>query len=384
MKLKVSLLIISAVNIYFCSILWAEPYIAIREGYKCSKCHVNITGGGKRTDFGNIYVQTRLPQYFVQWASPGDQTEPVEEELSSAQKKKKEEQPEEIPPQQNLYNGNVNDFFSIGGDIRAELRYLEEPGQDKTHGFKLSKTLLYYRIDFIPDQAFLYVDQSDVANIRENFAMFRGTEYDAYLKVGRMFLPSGFRLQDDDAYVRAVSGFTYGLSDEGFEVGVEPGPFSFSLAVTNGGTEIDKQTSFYGYMIGEPGMIGFSQSVKKSESSKHVMNIFAGFNAGRLTGLAQVDKIEEDQDGSPKLEKQVGFLELNVMLYKGANLKLTYDFHDPNINEEDDTEARMSIAYEPFLTQFFQIRTGYRNYSGPSENTAANLKLLFTELHLIF
>jgi hypothetical protein len=38
----------------------AEPYLAVRTGAKCSDCHTNLDGGGKRTPFAHIHSRDIL------------------------------------------------------------------------------------------------------------------------------------------------------------------------------------------------------------------------------------------------------------------------------------------------------------------------------------
>ncbi|MFQ5641358.1 MAG: hypothetical protein ACE5IR_25545, partial [bacterium] len=76
----------------------AEPYLALRTGFKCSQCHVNRTGGGKRTEFGLTYSQTHLYMKLL-----GSKEEPV------------------------LFDSKLNRSISVGANFRAEnislLRY---------------------------------------------------------------------------------------------------------------------------------------------------------------------------------------------------------------------------------------------------------------------
>ncbi len=341
----------------------AEAYLAVREGYKCSQCHFNKTGGGKRNDFANTYVQTRLSQNFVQWQPPG------EESGESAVG--------------NMYHGRLNDFVSLGADFRftyseKQIPHTKKPEEDMS----INSGLLYLQMDMVPGSASLYLDQTiqGTSSARELFMLFDDLPLDSYVKFGRFFLASGFRLQDDTAFVRQYSGFTYGNPDSGVEIGVEPGPFSVSLWSTS----LDKKRGVTASVIAKPARIGVSYNLDSSVqgTKKTVSNVFSGLHLGRFTGLFEIDQIATET--TLKVNSVALLAELNYMVVKGANLKLSYEAYDPNTHETGDRVERVSLIYEPFVTQFLQIRIGGRDYIGQINNDQENRKEFFIEMHGFF
>src|SRR5712692_3899671 len=92
----------------------AEPYLAVRTGAKCMACHVNPTGGGKRTEFGNIYGQTALAEAYLNPAT-GETTVAPEGGSQSA-----------------LWTGKINDHVAVGSDLRANLQGTRVPDNPST------------------------------------------------------------------------------------------------------------------------------------------------------------------------------------------------------------------------------------------------------------
>ena len=344
----------------------AEPYIALREGYKCSQCHFNKTGGGKRNDFANTYVQTRLANTVVQWQP--QETERVETAVS------------------NIYHGRLNDFFSVGADMRFMYSHNEIPGVEKAEtNMGTESALMYFQMDMVPDKASLYTDQTmkAAANTREFFMLFDSLPFSSYFKVGKFFLASGFRLQDDFAFVRSVPNFTYGNPDDGMELGIEPGPFSFQLWQTSK----NAKGGIVGQYVSRNWRAGVSMNRDTTNDSekKDVKNVFGGYHIGRFTWLLEKDMIQLQNVKNEKLKDQeAALIETNFMITKGHNLKYSYEWFDENLDKGGDNVTRVSLVYEPFVNQFLQVRVGNRDYTGQSNNALENRSYVFLELHGIF
>src|ERR1700727_1037599 len=75
---------------------YAEPYLAVQTGLKCTQCHVNPTGGGLRGVYGDVFAQTALPAKHLDTGS-------------------------------DTWTGNVSSFLRLGGDLRTEALATEVP-----------------------------------------------------------------------------------------------------------------------------------------------------------------------------------------------------------------------------------------------------------------
>ena len=367
------------------SFLWAvpsaqaEPYLAIQEGYKCSQCHVNMTGGGKRTDFANIYVQTRLTSNFLNWRGMLPESD---EDIDT------EENPLKTDSTNSFFSGRLNDYVAIGGDFRTLYQRTETPDSDAEDVLSQRKQNIYLEIGLIPEHVIFYQTMDGGGDAREIFGLLKGEikGEPAYLKVGQFFLPYGLRLQDDSAVTRAITGFTYGTTDVGLEAGYEPGSWAFHVAVTNGtGSSLEtnrskRLTTSVAY-VNKRYRLGASYSSNKNsdDDETKIYGVHAGAQFGRTGILFETDVIDE-----PSVEQLVSILELNLLVARGQNVKFSYEYHDPSKDIFENANERFSLVYEPFLNQFTQARGGVRENKGIPQNPSANITSYFFELHLFF
>lgn len=347
----------------WCGSAAAEPYLAAREGFKCMQCHVNPTGGGMRTVFGNTYAQSQLAADQLDTSALGQWTDAM------------------------------HNLITLGGDLRASYSYTDVPHQKSTNAFSTDEIRVYIAANIIPDHLLAYVDQSLGPHGSDNREAYARLQFDNgryYLKAGHMYLPYGLRLQDDDAFIRSVPGINYETPDNGAELGWETTYWSTQLAISNGtsgASESDpgKQYSLRGEFVQPVWRVGASANYNDSAAGRRRMaNIFAALRTGPIVWLGEGDYIVDDGFPTGRRREWTGLLEANWLILKGHNLKVTGEYFDPDIKVDHDAQARYSLLYEYTPIQFLQVRMGARYYDGIPQNDLQNRRTAFVELHAFF
>lgn len=310
-----------------------EPYLAVRTGLKCSACHVNRSGGGGRTAYGTVYAQTILP-----WRSHA------------------------------VRNRAITEYLSVGFDLRAVGSGTVSASTPRT-AVELEEAQAYLEARLIDRALALYVDQTlgpTRAVAREAFVLIERPVLNGYLKAGKFLLPYGWRLQDDFEYIRQQTGFSYDTPDLGVELGIEPGPFSWFVAVTNGtagaaeGND-GKQVTSSAALTYRNFRVGASASHNEGagRARRDVWGAFGGVGVGRLALLGEFDWIEDQPATGDATKQLAAYVEGDVLLAKGVNLKATYGWFDKSRTIPEDERVRARFGLEVFPVGFLRAAAFY-------------------------
>ena len=342
----------------------AEPYIAIQQGFKCTQCHVNPTGGGLRNTFGAVFAQTLMPIWHLDTG-------------------------------QEAWTGALNSFIRIGGDLRYDWSLTAVRGQPSNNQFAMEQTSVYLEASPIPERLIVYADEQIApggATNEEAWGMYWSANHDWYVKAGQMYLPFGFRLQDQTAYVQQVSGINMTTPDKGVELGYLGGPWDAQLDVSNGtagGTVVGNGKQYTGQMsYVEPiWRLGLALDLNNSAATgrRTAYVVFGGLKTGPVAWLAEADLVV-DHTVPNGLRTAGGLFEANWAIARGQNLKVTAEQYAPDlsISIRRNGQTRWSVVYEVTPIQFVQLRAGVRYYDGIPQDPSQHEQLYFFELHAFF
>jgi hypothetical protein len=361
----------------------AEPYLMVRAGAKCSDCHTNLTGGGKRTPFAHIHAHDILDDLDLL----------------------------PIPPTVKGFNGQIQEYVSIGGDLRVgnttvfQDKFDSDGNVPSNRAFRrhvtsneiaVNEVLGYAQVDLLPNYVMLYGDwnlNGGVTN-REAFGLIHGfLPWDAYVKAGRLFPTFGLRVQDDQAYIRSRTGFTFTNPDEGGEVGIAPGPFFIASSITNGSSsDKDVLATFNGYGVFQDipvvKTIMAGTSFARQSNKRDVAAWYAGSNLWKFTYLGEFDWIDDRTVATAsKRDQYASYAELDFLLFDWLNLRGIAEF--VKVSQGRD-QTRYSIGAEPFINRYIQPRIQYRINNGPPlpgrnpNELVQNQDELVFELHFFF
>jgi hypothetical protein len=205
------------------------------------------------------------------------------------------------------------------------------------------------------------------------------------IKVGKFVPNYGLKLDDHRAYVRQFTGFSAEVDPSrssfvltGGEVGFAPGPINITGGIYNATDGFGAGTGNNKALLGRAeGMfkasedfnigIGGNVFTKKNEGGTRT-TIFGGFGSlcyQNITILGELDIIQHKASsniflGGTKLTELVTFVEIDYVVTPGLDLKIGYDFYDPNKDFKTGSMSKYSIGLEFFPISGVELRPIYR------------------------
>lgn len=367
-----SLLVVCAVLLTLDS-LHALPRFAVRSSAKCQSCHVNPTGAGMRNFYGSTsYGREALP--IKSW----------QEEFALGE-----------------FSTQITDFLSYGLDFRFLYFYQKKDNPDATRSSFFPMQMDVYFTMRISKKINVYVNPAFGSDRLEIFGTANILPIDGYIKAGRFTPAYGVRIDDHTAFIREKTPFRNNRGQAaGVEIGINPGPLTLLASATNTSGDRDIQLpkaivakaearfKFDAVSI----LLGGSSFNRVTPLDK--VNLLGGYGflawdgnatlmgaAEYIRGNSYEMSVNGERDsrntGRNDLKQLAITMEADYVVVQGVDLKLIYDFFDPNTELKTGTATRYSAGVEFFPVAGVEIRPLYRY----TDDTVLNRKT--TDVHVL-
>lgn len=304
----------------------AYPRLSAEHGDACKSCHINPTGGGARTEFGNYT------------AALNELTLPQTKEIMVKRYKKP----------------RLGESLLFGFDTR---HLLFENGRI----FRMQSDVF---LTAMPLKQVYYHFRLNETGVTENYALltFRDEKYS--IKVGRFYPSFGLHNDDHQAFTRARSGLAPRLYLDGAAFGAERLGMNFSAETYRLG-----EHGIYGlhaYRSGTVGTFGylaggsFRVSEEKNGSTGQLPNaraLFGGLSYNRFTALGELDFTGKGSDTVIVYGALYGRIEYGLWLVG------EYNFFDGNRNLATGVDEFVRLSAEFYPMPFVELRPSLTYYT---------------------
>jgi hypothetical protein len=219
----------------------------------------------------------------------------------------------------------------------------------------------------------IYLDKGIYGGF-EIFGLLNILPANGFVKIGKFVPNYGIKMDDHRTYIRTYTGFSAETGRPeltGAEVAFLPGPVSITGGVYNSSDGFGVGTGNSKAALGRvEGMFKASEDISigiggnvftKMNAGGQRTTLFGGFGSFSyldFTILGEADLIQNKLAGT-KITGLVTFVEANYVVTPGLDLKVGYNFYDPNKDFKTGSLSKYSIGLEFFPISGVEVRPMY-------------------------
>jgi hypothetical protein len=343
----------------------ALPRFSALTGSKCQSCHVNPSGGSMRQMLGAQYGREELP--VPTWSQDFEI-----EDFTTA----------------------LTNFLGVGADFRTLFftrQSGDSAGSQTQNSFWQMQGDLYLNFR-VAKRVSLFLKKGLYSGF-EAYGLLNVLPAHGHIKIGKFVPNYGLKIDDHTAFTRVETGFSPEAGRPeltGLETGISPGPVSATIGLYNATDGFGGSGGSEKALLGRlEGLFGVSEKVFLGAGANIFRRYIAGgthsttfggfglFGAGEFSFIGEADWVESASQ-SETVTGIVLYAEANYVVTPGLDLKVAYDFYDPDKDLKTGSQSRYSFGFEFFPIAGVEVRPMYRLMREEPTNVKND------EFHLLF